>query len=700
METKKLQSFLSAITRRNDVMLAGFLVMIIAMMVLPMPTWLVDTFVAFNMTVAVVLLMISVYIASPLAFSAFPAVLLLSTLFRLALSITTTRLILLQGDAGDVITTFGNFVVGGNIVVGIVVFAIITVVQFIVVTKGSERVAEVSARFSLDAMPGKQMSIDGDMRAGAIDAQEARRRRSVLAKESQLFGSMDGAMKFVKGDAIAGIFIILINIVGGISVGTLQQDMEFGGAIQVYTILTIGDGLVAQIPALFIAITSGIIVTRVSSETNENLGQEIGSQVLGQPKALLIGAAVLLGFSLIPGFPTTVFVTLGLLLCGIGLSLMVLEKRMRDNTGAFVDALAEDGQQIQSGDGPQKTSKSTMVTAPVSIEISTSLQPVLKQDILNDAFVSIKNTFEMDLGVPFPGVSLRYSTDIAANNYCINLHEVPTAQDEIRPTHLLVENAADYLSGLSVESETYVGTAPVIAAAWVPAAHKAQLINAGVVFLEPSQVLTRHLSTIMRRNVEEFVGVQETSRLIDQLKPSCADLVKEVQGALTLPVISEVLKRLVAEDISIRNLRAIFEAILKQSKHDKEPPTLAEAARAQLQRHISHKFSFMQDNKKTINVILLDAQIEEAIRGAIKPGPAGNFLSLPPDINRKLIENIRKTLGDASQKSKRPILITALDIRRYVRGLLEPYMRQLPVLSFQELTNDVSVQTVGRVSLA
>lgn len=313
-----LSGLLGRVGERKDILLVVLLLAVVFMMVLPLPPLLLDILIAVNITISVVLLMMSVYIGSPLQFSVFPAVLLITTLFRLALSVSTTRMILLQADAGQIVNTFGSFVVGGNLVVGIIIFLIITIVQFLVITKGAERVAEVSARFSLDAMPGKQMSIDGDMRAGVIDVNEARARRAVIEKESQMFGSMDGAMKFVKGDAIAGLIIIVVNILGGIAIGVTQKGLSTADALQLYAVLTVGDGMVSQVPALLIAITAGIIVTRVSSDESADLGSDIGEQVVAQPKALLIGGLLLVLFGLIPGFPTLTFLALALLVGGGG----------------------------------------------------------------------------------------------------------------------------------------------------------------------------------------------------------------------------------------------------------------------------------------------------------------------------------------------------------------------------------------------
>ncbi|MBF2937397.1 SctV family type III secretion system export apparatus subunit PcrD, partial [Pseudomonas aeruginosa] len=328
-----LSGLLGRVGERKDILLVVLLLAVVFMMVLPLPPLLLDILIAVNITISVVLLMMSVYIGSPLQFSVFPAVLLITTLFRLALSVSTTRMILLQADAGQIVNTFGSFVVGGNLVVGIIIFLIITIVQFLVITKGAERVAEVSARFSLDAMPGKQMSIDGDMRAGVIDVNEARARRAVIEKESQMFGSMDGAMKFVKGDAIAGLIIIVVNILGGIAIGVTQKGLSTADALQLYAVLTVGDGMVSQVPALLIAITAGIIVTRVSSDESADLGSDIGEQVVAQPKALLIGGLLLVLFGLIPGFPTLTFLALALLVGGGGY-FMLWRQRLQASAGS------------------------------------------------------------------------------------------------------------------------------------------------------------------------------------------------------------------------------------------------------------------------------------------------------------------------------------------------------------------------------
>ena len=404
---------------RTDILLALVIVAVIFMMILPLPLPLVDTLIAINMCLAAILLMVAMYIPSPLSFSAFPTVLLVTTLFRVGLSISTTRLILLQADAGHIVETFGNFVVGGNLVVGLVVFMILTIVQFIVITKGAERVAEVGARFSLDAMPGKQMSIDGDMRAGVIDMNEARRRRSVVEKESQLYGAMDGAMKFVKGDAIAGLIIVAVNLLGGLLIGMLQRGMSAGDSLQKYAILSVGDGLIAQIPALFISICAGMIVTRVSAEDGlpSNVGKDIGRQLLAQPRAFMIASVVMLGFSLVPGMPTAVFVVLFLVSGVIGFTLHRHATQPPAPAGSrdvtAVPAMAAAGQ-AKAGKPGGEPGNEFAPTVPLMMDVAQDLAASFSADALNEELLKIRRALYFDLGVPFPGINLRFNERLPA----------------------------------------------------------------------------------------------------------------------------------------------------------------------------------------------------------------------------------------------------------------------------------------------
>lgn len=687
------RSVLMAIIRRNDITIALFLVAIIFMMILPMPTFLVDSMIAFNMGVAIVLLMVGVYIASPLSFSVFPSVLLLTTLFRLALSITTTRLILLQADAGHVVSAFGNFVVAGNLIVGIVVFLIITLVQFIVITKGSERVAEVSARFSLDAMPGKQMSIDSDLRAGVITLDQARQRRADLEKESQLYGSMDGAMKFVKGDAIAGLCIIVVNILGGISIGVLQMDMSAAEALQLYTILTVGDGLVSQIPALFIAITAGIVVTRVTTEESTNLGADIGAQILAQPNALLIGALLLGGFSLIPGFPTLIFILFGLLLGSIGLTLKsVANSKKQEVKNSFLTKRT-----LHHGKANDNSEKLQLpfLTVPLVLNLANSSRGIIPP--MNLELSKLCTAFYQDLGVPFPGFHMDVDHQRPPHTYSIIVHDVPVAQGVFLNNHLLVANAAEQLRVLSIPYQQEADFLPDLTTLWVAEHYGETLQEAGIKTLDGVGIVTYHLAWILRKYADEFIGIQETRSLLDQMESQCAQLVDEIQRVLPLYKLTDILKRLVAENISIRNLRAILESLVEWAQKEKDSVILTEYVRGSLKRHISHRYT---NGHNILSAYLLDPTLEDTIRNGIRQSPAGSFLALEPTVTGQFMEQVKQVVGDINSHTCKPILLTAMDIRRYVRKLMELDFYEMPVLSYQELSPEVTVQPLGCINLS
>ncbi|MQL47905.1 EscV/YscV/HrcV family type III secretion system export apparatus protein [Photorhabdus khanii] len=698
---------LSRIGERKDIMLAILLLAVVFMMILPLPPFLLDILIAINITISVVLMMMAVYINSPLQFSAFPAVLLVTTLFRLALSISTTRMILLQADAGKIVYTFGNFVVGGNLIVGIVIFLIITIVQFIVITKGSERVAEVSARFSLDAMPGKQMSIDGDMRAGVIDVNEARERRSTIEKESQMFGSMDGAMKFVKGDAIASLLIIFVNILGGITIGVTQKGMSASDALQLYAILTVGDGMVSQVPALLIAITAGIIVTRVSSEDSSDLGNEIGEQVIAQPKALLIGGVLLVLFGLIPGFPTLIFFMLALVVTGGGYFLF--QRQRQDNVSQQADLpsllaqgagapaakpKAKIGSKAKGGKLSEK--EEFAMTVPLLIDVDAGLQAELEAISLNDELIRVRRALYLDLGVPFPGIHLRFNEGMKAGEYLIQLQEVPVARGRLRSEHLLVQEPVSQLELLSIPYEEGEPLLPNQPTLWVAETHQERLAKSGMAVLSMSQVITWHLSHVLREYAEDFIGVQETRYLLEQMEGSYGELVKEAMRIIPLQRMTEILQRLVGEDISIRNTRAILEAMVVWGQKEKDVVQLTEYIRSSLKRYICYKYA---NGNNILPAYLLDQQVEEQIRGGIRQTSAGSYLALDPAVTQSFLEQMKKTVGDLTQMQNKPVLIVSMDIRRYVRKLIEGDHHGLPVLSYQELTQQINIQPLGRVCL-
>ena len=705
MDKEKLQKTLTKITSRNDVVLAILLVFIIFMIVLPLPTTVIDILIGLNISISVILLMLAIYISSPLEFSAFPSVLLLTTLFRLALSIATTRLILLQADAGAIILTFGNFVVAGNLIVGMVIFLIITIVQFMVITKGAERVAEVSARFSLDAMPGKQMSIDGDMRAGVIDVNQARHRRSLVEKESQLYGSMDGAMKFVKGDAIAGLIIIVVNLIGGLSIGVVQRDLEVGEAMHIYSILTIGDGLVTQIPALLIALTAGIIVTRVTSENADgtesaDLASDITGQIGAQPRALLVASGLMLAFGLVPGFPTPVFVLLSIITGGAGLLLVYgAKKRLAAKEESSLSASLPSTQSA-SGDSSGKLTEQEEFTlsVPLLIDIEASMQEEIDTKSLNDELFKVRRALYLDLGVPFPGIYLRFNANIdEVGDYSILMQEVPVAHGNLKRGYVLYTDNKEQIDILDIprqEDQPFLPGQPTI---WISKQHVPQLEKASLSYMELPKILTFHLSYVLKRYSEDFIGIQEARYLLQQMEISFPELTKEVQRILPIHTVSEVLQRLVSEDISIRNMRLIMEALVEWGQKEKDTVLLTEYVRGSLKRYVSYKYSSGQN---TLPAYLLDQDLEETIRKGIRQTSAGNYLALDPAVTRRFVEQVKQTVGeDIARRANKPVLVTAMDIRRYVRKMLEVEIYELAVLSYQELTQEITVQPLSRISL-
>ncbi|WP_413662015.1 type III secretion system export apparatus subunit SctV [Microbulbifer sp. CNSA002] len=707
-----MKNVLVAFSRRADLALAILLVAIIFMMILPMPTGMVDTLIAINFAIAVLLMMLSVYIKTALEFSAFPAVLLISTLFRLALSVTTTRLILMNGDAGDIITTFGNFVVGGNLVVGLVIFLIITIVQFLVITKGAERVAEVSARFSLDALPGKQMSIDGDMRAGMLDIEEARDRRESLNRESQLFGSMDGAMKFVKGDAIAGLIIICVNIIGGILIGTTQHGMSTGEALEMYSILTVGDGLIAQIPALFISMTAGMIVTRVTSTEDEleskdiNLGTVIGSQITAHPRALYMSSALLFGLALIPGFPTKIFIVLAILIGGGGFLLARLATKNRIQEENLPEILAKDGASAAAATAEAKRISSRTaassrdefsITVPLLVDVSVDLEGVLDATELNAELSRVRKALYLDLGVPFPGVHLRFNENLSEHEYYILNQEVPVGRGRLMPGCVLITEPKDQLTMSGIEFGEEEKFLPDIESLWVSNQQIEILDTNHLSYFSFNRIITYHLAYILRRYAEEFIGIQETRYLLERVEPHFGELVKEVERVMPIQRLSEVFQRLVSEDISIRNLRVILEALVEWGQKEKDVVQLTEYVRSSLKRQICFKYS---GGNSTLPCYLLDQELEDSVRSAIRQTSAGYYLALDPSVTKRFTEKLAVYTRDSLQMERKPVLLIAMDIRRYVRKLIETEFYELPVISFQELTKDINVQPIARISIS
>ena len=695
MPYSRLQRFLSRITARSDVMLAVFLVTIAFMMILPMPTLLIDILLATNLTGAILLLMMAVYISSPLMFSSFPAVLLLTTLFRLALSISTTRLILSQADAGKIVQTFGDFVVGGNLVVGFVIFLIITIVQFIVITKGSERVAEVSARFSLDAMPGKQMSIDSDLRSGVVTLDDARARRQRLEKESQLFGSMDGAMKFVKGDAIAGLVIIFVNMIGGISIGMLQNGMDISSATGLYSILTIGDGLVAQIPALFIAITAGIIVTRVTVDEKSNLGDDIGKQILAQPLALLAASGVVFLMGFVPGFPTPVFVFLGIMLALIGTVLYKTQSNyFNDSDGTSI--LCKEEKPSDMGTESLMEAGATP-SSPVLVEISEKARVMFSPATLNTEFIKLRGDLYNDLGIMISGIAVRFVNNLGDDEYVINIQDIPAERGHLGAGKVYVAEKNNELESKQIPYQTDEKFLPGLPTVWVDQQHSSKIVASGIKTLTPTHILTYHLAYALRKHASQLIGIQETHGLLRKLESAgYTELFKEAQQIVSVPLIAEVVKRLVSEGVSVRNLRQILESIVTWGEKEKDPAMLTEYVRTDMKRQISYAFT---GGTNILPAYLLSPESENIIRNSMRQSPSGNFLALEPEVSQQFVELLRKSEDSTKSNKVRSVLVSSTDLRRFIRTHLQLYLPDLPILAFTEITPTTTLNPLSTINL-
>lgn len=692
---------LNAISGSSDLILAGLVIAIIMMLIFPINPHLIDAMISLNLSVSIIILFVALYIQKAVHLSIFPSLLLLTTLYRLGVNISSTRQILLHAYAGDIIFAFGEFVVGGNYVVGAVVFLIITIVQFIVVTKGAERVAEVAARFTLDAMPGKQMSIDADLRSGVIDQQLARELRLGLTKESQLYGAMDGAMKFVKGDAIAGIVIAFINIVGGLIIGNVMHGMSLGDSARIYTLLSIGDGLVSQIPSLMIAISAGIVTTRVSSEKKDtHLGKEISEQLLRQPKALLITSGVLLMMAWIPGFPAWAFLLLSSMIGIIGYLFWAVAKRSALRSGGGgISSVETDvpGHSVAGGE-----TENYALTLPIVLEIGSSISLLLKKDKQGLTFIDqmipkMRHALYQDLGVRFPPVHVRTDSFVLEpNEYAIHLNEVPIVRGKLILKHLLTNETEETLKRFNIPFITSTSSLgmPVL---WVDEKYQEILQKAGIRFWTGLEVMILHLSKFYRQYGSEFMGIQEVRAILEFVEKSFPDLVKEVTRLVPLQKLTDILRRLVQEHISIKDLRTVLESLSEWAQTEKDTVLLTEYVRSSaLKRYISYKYSLGQS---ILSAYILDPEIEDIVRAAIKQTSAGSYLALDPDSVQMILHAIRNTVKPTPPGGQPPLLLTGMDVRRFVRKLIEGEFPDLPVISYQEIVPEIRVQPLGRIQL-
>jgi type III secretion protein V len=677
-------------TLGNDLGMAGLVVAIVSLMILPLPVDAIDTLLAINISASILLLMTTLFIPNSVSLSSFPSLLLFTTLFRLSLNIASTKSILLHAEAGHLIETFGELVVGGNLVVGIVVFVVITVVQFLVIAKGTERVAEVGARFTLDAMPGKQMSIDADLRAGILTGDEAKRKRGMLSMESQMHGGMDGAMKFVKGDAIAGLIITLVNIIAGIVVGVMYHNMTGGEAANRFAILSIGDAMVSSIPSLFISVGAGVLITRVADEHQKkprSLGQEITAQLLGNSRSLYLAAVITLAFALVPGFPALQFIALAAGLAGGGYFL--IKRRRGEEESVISKPIAALQREGAKGDAPSILQRPPHVAKPLAIRLSSELVRSLDVDRLDDALDNERERMESVLGLPFPGISIWVSNELPGFQFDVLLNDVP-ARNVVLPGNMLL--LTDMGSPFAAKAERH---GPVIGrdeSFWVPTAAVPETQRAGFMSLEA--VLSQEVIDVLRHNAHTFMGVQEVQWVIDRAMPDYPGLVAEVQKVLPLQRVAEVLRRLLEEQVPIRNVRGIFESLIAWGPKEKDMLLLTEYVRGDLGRYLAFEAGAGQGS---VSALLLDPAIEQAIRQCIKPTPAGNYLAMPPEQAQAITDKVVEMIGERRQDGV--ALVTSMDIRRYVKKMVEVRLRWLKVYSFQELGGLIELRPIGRVAV-
>ena len=677
---------------KSDVVVALGLVVILLVMIIPLPSLLIDVLLSMSITLALLIMIVSLYTKRALDFAVFPSVLLGATLFRLSLNVASTRLILLRGDegpgaAGAVIQSFGQFVVGGNYVVGLVVFTILVVINFMVITKGAGRVAEVAARFTLDAMPGKQMAIDADLNAGLIDDNEARERRDEISREANFHGAMDGASKFVKGDAIAGIIITLVNIGAGFVIGVLQKGMPMAEAAANYTILTVGDGLVGQIPALIISTAAGLLITRTTKSTD--FGTELKNQFTFAPRAIWVVAGVLFLFAIIPGLPFLPFITLSALL---GYAAYRLD---RQNKAAALEETPED-MEIPPTE-TEEDYEGMLAVDLLELEVGYGLIPFV--DAAQDGELlgrirSIRKQFALEKGFIVPPIHIKDNLQLKPNQYTIHLKGVSVASGEMLPGYFMAMNPG-------TATETIKGVATVepafgLPAIWIPEAKKEQAQIAGYTVVDCTTVMATHISEMIKRHAHELLGRQEAQNLLDNLAKSYPKLVEElVPNLLSLGTVMNVLQNLLHEDVSIRDLRSILETLADLAPLAQDVDTLTEHVRHSLARQISTKYA-QEDN--TLALLTFDRVVEETIQKALQKGDNGTYLAIDPNMGQAIIDGLNKSINTLDSNSP-PVLLCTPTIRPHVKRLTERYFPNLGVISHNEIAPNLKVKSIGTVRL-
>ncbi|MBN6185813.1 flagellar biosynthesis protein FlhA [Aneurinibacillus sp. BA2021] len=675
---------------RRDLAVMGFVICIVIMLVIPMPNPLLDVLFIINISLSLTILLVAMNTNDPSQFSVFPSLLLITTIFRLALNVSSTRNILSHGEAGKVIEAFGSFVIGGNAIVGFVVFLILTLINFMVITKGSERVAEVAARFALDAMPGKQMAIDADLNAGAISDAEAQQRRKKISQESEFFGAMDGATKFVKGDAIAGIIIFIVNIIGGLIIGMVVHGMGFGEAATTFTLLSVGDGLVSQVPALLLSTATGLIVTRAASE--DNIGDDLMKQMLAYPRLLYVvaGTVIMMGIftpiGLLPTFPVA-----GVL----AFSGFRLQRGLK-NAEIHPETSPEEAE-IEEVRSPESV-VSLLHIDPIEFEFGYGLIPLADAnqggDLL-DRVIMIRRQCAIELGIVVPVIRIRDNIQLRPNEYVIKIKGNQVARGEIMLDHYLAMSP-----GIDDESVTGIDTVEPafgLPALWVTEEVKERAEMAGYTVVDPPSVVATHLTEIIKRYAHELLNRQETKALIDNVRETTPALVEElVPNILSVGDIQKVLQKLLREKISVRNLPVILETLADYGPYTKDTDLLAEYVRQSLSRQITLQFVAPGE---PLQVITAGPSLEKAISDSIQQTEQGNYMAIDPDTSQRIFAALSEQVNRMLQMGQQPIILTSPAIRMYMRQLVERMMPEIPVLSYNELEPEIEIQSVGVVSI-
>ncbi|MHA4976289.1 type III secretion system export apparatus subunit SctV [Pseudomonas extremorientalis] len=680
-----INRFLLKVAQRAEVLGAVVVMAIVFIFIVPLPTWLVDILIALNICISCLLIVLALYLPGPLAFSSFPSILLLTTMFRLALSIATTRLILLEQDAGDIVEAFGNFVVGGNLAVGMVIFLILTLVNFLVITKGSERVAEVAARFSLDAMPGKQMSIDSDLRAGLIDGGQARDKREQLSRESQLFGAMDGAMKFVKGDAVAGLIIVVVNLLGGFSTGMFQHGLSAADSMALYSVLTIGDGLIAQIPALLISLTAGMIITRVAPDGRKgvsNMGAEIARQMTSEPKSWVIASVGMLAFAVVPGMPTGVFILISMMTGSLGYYLV----RQRQQQEA---PSAEPGTAARPEDNGDADLRGFDPSRPYLLQFNPALYGTPQVIDIVQRVRKARNALVANIGLTLPPFEAEFSDSLALDEMRFCVHEVPvmkaTFSERVAVERVTLAEPPEHaeLGMVERDEQDWLWFAP----------DDPLLDDPAVEHFSAQSLIIERMTSAMMLSGPRFLGIQESKAILSWLEQNQPELVQELQRIMPLSRFSSVLQRLASEGVPLRAVRLIVESLIEYGQHEREPEALADYARIALKAQIFHQYS----EPDGLHAWLLSPQTENILREALRQTQTGVFFALDNDSSASLVNLLNQAF---SQRSKtKSVMLVAQDLRSPLLTLLLDEFNHVPVLSFAELGSTSKVRVLGRFDL-